>query len=120
MTNWIFSQKKNSQYGDTEGVVYEFHTRLPNARHVTAGDHFLYYRPKKDATDGGGYYFGMGRVERIETEEPVRRALIKEYRHFARLVLESDLPEIPRNNLQNSINRITNNNWRLIIEAGSV
>lgn len=119
VANWIFSQKEKSQYSDTEGVVYEFPTRLPNARHVIEGDRFVYYRPKKDATDGGGYYFGMGQVERIEIEGPIRRALIKEYRRFAEPVLESDLPEIPRNNLQNSINRISDENWRMILEAGN-
>ena len=119
MGDWIFSQKERSQYGDSEGVVYEFHTRLPNARYVEAGDCFIYYRPKKDATDGGGYYFGVGQVERMEIEEPVRRALLKEYRRFPRPVLESALPEVPRNNLQNSINRVSDNNWRIITEAGN-
>lgn len=118
MANWIFSQKERSEYDDIQGVVYEFNSRLPNARHVSAGDHFVYYRPKKDATDGGGYYFGAGQVKKVEIQGPVRRALIKDYRAFLRNVLESSLPECPRSNLQNSINRTSRSILQLIADAG--
>jgi hypothetical protein len=119
MSNWVFSQKERSEYKDTEGAVYEFSYKLPNARHVSAGDYFVYYRPKKDAADGGGYYFGAGQVRIVETQGLVRRALIKDYHAFPRNVLESGLPECPRNNLQNSINRISHSTLQLIADKGN-
>lgn len=118
MANWIFSQKEQSEYNDIEGVVYEFNYRLPNARKVSAGDRFVYYRPKKDAMDGGGYYFGAGQVRIVEIQGPVRRALIQDYQAFLRNVLDSGLPECPRSNLQNSINRTSSRILQLIVDAG--
>ena len=120
MANWIFSQKERSEYDDIEGRVYEFDSRLPNTRHVSVDDHFVYYRPKKDATDGGGYFFGSGQVQTVGIQGTVRRALIKDYQAFPRNVMESSLLGCPRDNLQNSINRISSTITQLISDAGGL
>ena len=103
---WIFNQRADSSYDDVEGQAYSYPKYLANARRVEPSDLFMYYRPKK-GHDVGGCFYGAGRVESLEREGDMVKAHLVDYVELSRVIPEAELSTLPRNNQQNSINRLS-------------
>lgn len=59
---WLNQRKNYRGYGDVEGEVYNYRSKVPGHTKLSAGDRFVYYRP------GEYVIFGGGRINEIKTE----------------------------------------------------
>ena len=105
MASWIVLQKPISNYDDRKGESYHYPLTIPNGRQISEGDYLICTLTAKLAKDKRRV-FGLGRVERIDSNEKEAWALYGWYREFDVPYTFDEIGGDPRNNQTNSINRV--------------
>ncbi len=110
---FIVNQNPKSKYDDTEGLEYEFPTRIPNGKNIKKGDILIFNLSKKVAVSlklGNATISGIARINNVTTFQKNGKQMAKAYyswyRKFNQNVSFEEIGGDIRNNKNNSINRI--------------
>ncbi|MFC7007776.1 hypothetical protein [Halalkalicoccus salilacus] len=96
---WLNQREDYQGYGDVEGEVYNYRSNVPGHRKLSAGDRFVYYRPKKYVIFGGGT---IGEIETETTDVDEEGYVLTEYYAYINEYREVD-PPVPVRDIKHEI-----------------
>lgn len=120
---FLVNQNPNSVYNDVEFELYEYPTIIPNGKQIKKGDFLLFNLSKKEANKNGNInqrIFGIAEIEKIKNyinnnkEYAVATYCWK--MKFSEPLTYDEIGGDPRNNIQNSINKINDQKLSKILK----
>ena len=116
---WMVLQNPVSNYEDKESECYEYPRSIPNGVRIAAGDYLICTLSKKNS-EGGKRIIGIGKIdyvqEFIKNNRNMRKAYYEWYLYFKYPKTFDFIGGDPRNNLNNAINSIPEEQVRGILK----
>jgi hypothetical protein len=122
MNIFIVNLNPESEYNDKEGERYDYPLSIPNGRQISIGDILIFNLPYKIAKKmnlGDKRLTGIAKIDHIEEYllkgKKMALASYEWYKEFKTPLSFSDIGGDPRNNDNNSMNKVDSNLNTLIL-----